>query len=1260
MKKASRLAVVAALLVVGIWLITRAAGPTRETLTRQEAVQQVFAPGRISEEEASRPESVTDDVTIVRGAPVSPAVVDVSTLPSHPAELDRMKDLYEKGLIDLKEADGPVSEAVYESLLEESLKQGVDPTVQNYIAPNILGVIQSSASFKSIDYTQSQQGVPPDPDIMVGRDHIVVGVNTSFQVFDKNGNSLVGPILYSTFWGSNCGTGSSVVMFDPYSAYDEENGRYILGITAYDPNVNGGDNGYACIAVSQTDSATGQWYLYSFDGNPGTGTDYFFDYPHMGVGQDAIYLAANMFGASFVRNHVFAFDKNAMYAGQSANSVKINVGSGNFTIQPSKLKGYLTGGWPTNVSEPHYFVDAQYGNNQNTLTVWKFSDPWGSPTFTQAGTVTVNSYSLPVSQPQSGGGTMQGNDDRLLDVEYWGGKLWATHTVGCNPGGGTVNCVRWYEINISSGTPSLVQQGTFSSNSTYRSFPDLAVNACGDMLVGYTMMSSSIYPSVYVSGREAGDAAGQLKDETLVHAGEANYTAYDTAPRRWGDYTGMAMDPDGRTFWYVGEYSRNQATARWSTWVSGFTWSACNLGPTPTPGPTATATTPPIPTNTPSPTPAPDGLFCSTNSVTIPTSGNATDSLAVADGRSISDLNVSIDANHTWVGDLSFTLVHVDTGTSVTVIDRPGVPASTYGCSGDNIAAMLDDEAGTAVEGQCSAGTPTINGTFSPNNALSGFDGESVNGTWRLDINDAVSPDGGTLNGWCLEATLGGGVPTATNTPVPPTSTPIPPTATNTPVPPTSTPIPPTATNTPVPPTSTPAPPTATNTPPAPTNTPAPPTATNTPAPPTATATPAPGGLFCSVNSVTIPTAGNATDSFVVADGRSISDLNVSIDANHTWVGDLSFTLVHVDTGTSVTIIDRPGVPASTYGCSGDNIAATLDDEAGTAVEGQCSTGTPTINGTFSPNNALTGFDGESMNGTWRLDINDAVSPDGGTLNQWCLQATLGGIAPTPTPVPPTPTPLPSGSDVVYVSSSSTGTVGGISFADEDIMAFNTGTSSWAMYFDGSDVGVTNNTDAFSIMDDGSIIMSFSNSTTSVPGVGTVEDRDLVRFIPTSLGATTSGSFELYFDGSDVGLTSTSQDIDAVDVLPDGSLIVSVLGSTSVVSGTADEDLLRFTPTSLGANTSGSWSAYFDGSDVGLSTSSSEDVYGTWVDTNGDIYLTTLGSFAVTGVSGSGSDIFTCVPSSLGSNTACTFSMYWLGSAYGYGSEVIDGFDITH
>ncbi|MEM8859807.1 MAG: S8 family serine peptidase, partial [Chloroflexota bacterium] len=63
---------------------------------------------------------------------------------------------------------------------------------------------------------------------------------------------------------------------------------------------------------------------------------------------------------------------------------------------------------------------------------------------------------------------------------------------------------------------------------------------------------------------------------------------------------------------------------------------------------------------------------------------------------------------------------------------------------------------------------------------------------------------------------------------------------------------------------------------------------------------------------------------------------------------------------------------------------------------------------------------------------------------------------PTNTPVPPTPTstPEPGGGETIFVSSSSGGTVGGVSFADEDIIAYDTASATWSMFFDGSDVGL--------------------------------------------------------------------------------------------------------------------------------------------------------------------------------------------------------------
>ncbi|RIK33327.1 MAG: hypothetical protein DCC55_35185, partial [Chloroflexi bacterium] len=263
-------------------------------------------------------------------------------------------------------------------------------------------------------------------------------------------------------------------------------------------------------------------------------------------------------------------------------------------------------------------------------------------------------------------------------------------------------------------------------------------------------------------------------------------------------------------------------------------------------------------------------------------------------------------------------------------------------------------------------------------------------------------------------------------------------------------------------------------------------------------------------------------------------------------------------------------------------------------------------------------------------------------------------------PPPPPPPPPPPSQPLIFVSSSSGGNVGGVAFADEDILAYNPNTNTWAMVFDGSDVGVGGGTDVngFAFQTDGSILMTF-DAPVNIAGIGTVDDSDIVRFTPTALGPTTSGSFSLFFDGSDVGLTTNDEDIDAFGFTPDGRLVVSTLGSFSVpgLSGT-DEDLIVLNGGIFGPNTSGTWALYFDGSDVAL-TAGPEDIWGVSIDSaTNQIYLTTQGNFSVPGATGTGADIFICTPSSLGASTSCAFSAFWTGSAFGFGGQVIDGLDI--
>ena len=263
----------------------------------------------------------------------------------------------------------------------------------------------------------------------------------------------------------------------------------------------------------------------------------------------------------------------------------------------------------------------------------------------------------------------------------------------------------------------------------------------------------------------------------------------------------------------------------------------------------------------------------------------------------------------------------------------------------------------------------------------------------------------------------------------------------------------------------------------------------------------------------------------------------------------------------------------------------------------------------------------------------------------------ISGLSPTPTAPPPSANPL-------YASFASNGSVGGVSFNDEDIVKFDG--STWSLFFDGSDVGVGgSDLFAFSIVDSDTILMSFTTALT-LNGLS-VTPQDVVQFDATSLGSVTAGTFSMYLNGVDVGLDVSAESIDALSLLPDGRVLVSTKGNPSVPGVTgADEDVLAFTPTTLGNVTSGTWSMYFDGSDVGLANSSNEDVDALDVDSNGTIYLSTLGDFSVTGVSGSDEDVLICSPTSLGSVTACNYSptLFFDGSTWGQSANDVDAFNL--
>ncbi len=270
--------------------------------------------------------------------------------------------------------------------------------------------------------------------------------------------------------------------------------------------------------------------------------------------------------------------------------------------------------------------------------------------------------------------------------------------------------------------------------------------------------------------------------------------------------------------------------------------------------------------------------------------------------------------------------------------------------------------------------------------------------------------------------------------------------------------------------------------------------------------------------------------------------------------------------------------------------------------------------------------DGAFCNGTETCDVvNDCqvgTAPCSG--GQTCNETTdicEGGTNPT-----------------LWMSFRSNTAVPGVgTVTDEDIVSYDEVTGTWALEFDGSDVGLGSlEISGLAILPGGDLLLSFTAAGT-VGGLS-VDDSDIVRFTPTSLGSTTAGTFSLYFDGSDVALTSNGEDIDGIGLASDGRLIVSSTGgfSGSGASG-ADEDLFIFTGT-VGSSTSGSFAQYFDGSDVGLGGNSALDVDAAALTAGGNLLFSIIGNGTVGGFAATDEDVIE-FSGSFGTTTSGSFSM---------------------
>jgi hypothetical protein len=389
---------------------------------------------------------------------------------------------------------------------------------------------------------------PPDPTGAAGTNYYVQAVNTSFRIYNKTGTPVPGgagggPFNLSTLWAGSTNDGDPIVMYDRHAD------RWFISQIQFSPNK-------ILIAISETNDPTGSYYAYSFNMSS------FPDYPKYSVWWDGYYMTSNS------SNTAVVFERDKMLTGDpTAQMVALSLPSlGNAGFR-SPLSADADGALPPN-GTPCYFFNLEdnafSGVSADQIEIYEMTTDWvntGNTSVSSSQILPVTAFDAiftggwaNIAQP----GTSQKLDAimgvfmfRAQHMRWFGyNTIMLSHAVdlGSNRSG-----VRWYELrDADDGVWTVNQSGTYAPDNTSRWMSSVAMDEYGNIGMGYSLSDASgVFPGLAYTGRFFFDPPGLMTaGENIAISGSASQTITD----RYGDYAHLALDPDGSTFWFTGEY----------------------------------------------------------------------------------------------------------------------------------------------------------------------------------------------------------------------------------------------------------------------------------------------------------------------------------------------------------------------------------------------------------------------------------------------------------------------------------------------------------------------------------------------------------------------------------------------------------------------------------------------------------------------------------------------------------------------------------
>jgi len=373
--------------------------------------------------------------------------------------------------------------------------------------------------------------VPADVSGAVGPHHVVGAYNDHLTVHDRNGTPRA-LVLMEQFFDD--GIHETGLLTDPRVVYDAAYDRWVV-VMISDPD----GQSALMLAVSATGDPAGTWRRFRVAGHE----NYGFDFPRMALIADQIVVTVNAFGLDPFGTDIFTIDKTTAFSAGATPSATRTFFPGQFDLTPVDSKDDV----PRFLGQDNDAVSLYMGMFPQRVASYASPTPLGHGAIRckQKGTT------VPVDCGEA----------IVHYALYRDGVLWAAQTAN----DGTHSRIAVWKIAGGAATMLLL-----SDPNTDYAYPSIAVNRYGTALLGYAVLSGTIYPSAEY---RTIDRSGNVSAAGTVKAGEEWYVF-----GRWGDYTTTLVDPvDDASFWTLQNYTQSSANhGSWATW-----WSYIQVTPPP-------------------------------------------------------------------------------------------------------------------------------------------------------------------------------------------------------------------------------------------------------------------------------------------------------------------------------------------------------------------------------------------------------------------------------------------------------------------------------------------------------------------------------------------------------------------------------------------------------------------------------------------------------------------------------------------------------